>query len=220
MKDPTISIALPRGEQRLTRNILTEEEVLELLRLVKPSTPTSFRNRAILELFYACGIRTFELCNLMVGDIDFKAQTVTILHGKGDKLRVLPIGQYACHYNQLDLQKSRKYMLKGKFEDPGNLFLTNRGNPFNRSSINSCVIRSIMREMKIDKHISCYSFRHSVATHLLARSVDIAYIAQLLGHSSLETTQRYLKIEISDLKKVHSQYHPRENNYGNCLERS
>jgi len=90
------------------------------------------------------------------------------------------------------------------------LFLSNRGNPFDRSSINKCVITSVIKTTKIKKHVSAYSFRHSIATHLLANKVDIMYIAQLLGHASLNTTQRYTRVEISDLKKVHSLTHPRE----------
>ena len=92
------------------------------------------------------------------------------------------------------------------------MFLTKRGNPFNKTTINKTVIQSIRDKLKFNKHVSCYVFRHTVATHLLANKVDITYIAKLLGHSSLKTTQKYLRIEISDLKKMHRLYHPREIN--------
>ncbi len=108
------------------------------------------------------------------------------------------------------LEKARKYMLKGRRNDPGYLFLTLRGNPFNNTTINRSVMRNVSRTLDEKKHLSCYSFRHATASHLLANNVDIAYIAKLLGHSSLKTTQRYLKVEIGDLKKMHSLYHPRE----------
>ena len=101
-------------------------------------------------------------------------------------------------------------MLKGRKDDPGYLFLSTMGNPLNKHSINKSVIQTVMSNLKIDKHITCYSMRHSIASHLLANKVDITYIAQLLGHASLQTTQRYLRIDISDLKKMHSQFHPRE----------
>jgi len=101
-------------------------------------------------------------------------------------------------------------MLKGKRDDSGYLFLSLRGNPFNKSTINKSVMRSIRKKIKLNKEISCYTFRHSIATHLLKNKVDIMYIASLLGHASLRTTQRYLHVEISDLKKMHSLYHPRE----------
>lgn len=210
LKDPTAVITQPKEEQRLTRNVLTERQVLELLRSVKPREPVSIRNRAILELFYACGIRTSELCNLKITDVDLSGLTVTIVHGKGGKSRIVPIGQYAAHYISLYLQKARKHMLKGGSTDPGNLFLSSRGNPFNRSTINRTVMASVSRTTGTKKHLSGYTFRHSVATHLLSRGLDIAHIGRLLGHKSLETTMRYLNVEIGDLKRSHTKYHPRE----------
>ena len=212
LKNPASSITLPKEEQRLIRNILTEKEVINLLENLKPIDPVSVRNRAIVELFYGCGIRTTELCRLKVQDVDLKEQTATIVKGKGNKSRIVPVGQYAAYYIQLYLDKGRKYMLKGKRNDPGYLFLTQRGNPFNNTTINKSVMRSVAKKLEIKKYLSCYSFRRSVASHLLAGNVDITYIAKLLGHSSLRTTQRYLRVEIGDLKKMHSLYHPRERN--------
>ncbi len=211
-KNPASSLTLPREEHKITRNILTENEVLSLLENLKLTDPVSIRNRAIVELFYGCGIRTTELCQLKVQDVDLKEQTVTIVKGKGNKSRVVPIGQYAVYYIQLYLEKARKYMLKGKRNDPGYLFLSQRGNPFNNTTINKSVMRSVAKKLDKKKYLSCYSFRRSVASHLLAGNVDITYIAKLLGHSSLRTTQRYLRVEIGDLKKMHSFYHPRERN--------
>ncbi len=210
LKNPASSITLPKEEQRLTRNILTEKEMLALLENMKLTDPVSIRNRAIIELFYGCGMRTTELCQLKVQDVDLKEQTATIVKGKGNKFRIVPIGQYATHYIQLYLEKARKYMLKGKRNDPGYLFLSQRGNPFNNTTINKSVMRSVAKKLENKKYLSCYSMRHSIATHLLANNVDITYIAKLLGHSSLRTTQRYLRVEIGDLKKMHSLYHPRE----------
>ncbi len=212
LKNPASSLTLPREEHKITRNILTENEVLSLLENLKLTDPVSIRNRAIVELFYGCGVRTTELCNLKVYDVDLKEQTVIIVKGKGNKSRVVPIGQYASYYIQLYLEKARKYMLKGKRNDPGYLFLSQRGNPFNNTTINKSVMRSVAKKLDKKKYLSCYSFRRSVASHLLAGNVDITSIAKLLGHSSLRTTQRYLWVEIGDLKKMHSFYHPRERN--------
>jgi len=210
LKDPTTVIQMPKEEQRITRNILSQSEMVELLKSIKLNTPVNIRNRAIIELFYSCGMRTSELCDLKIQDINLKEQTLLVVKGKGNKSRLLPIGQYAAHYIQLYLDKSRMFMLKGRKEDLGYLFLSVRGNPLNKNSINTTVMQVVISNLKLDKHISCYSMRHSIASHLLANKVDITYIAQLLGHASLKTTQRYLKIDISDLKKMHSQYHPRE----------
>lgn len=212
LRDPTSALIFPKEEQRLTRSILSEKEVFRLLDELKPRDPLTIRNRAIIELFYACGIRTSELCSLRIEDVDLKDQTVTIVRGKGNKSRIVPIGQYACYYIDLYLNKARKHMLKGRPKDPGVLFLSQRGNPFDRNTINKCVIKSIASRKLVDKAFSCYTFRHSVATHLLRNKVDIMYIAQLLGHASLRTTQKYLRVEISDLKKMHSLCHPREKN--------
>ena len=213
LKNPASSLTLPKEEQRLIRNIPTEKEVMDLLENLKPTDPVSIRNRAVVELFYGCGIRTTELCRLKLQDVDLKEQTVTIVKGKGNKSRIVPIGQYAGYYIQLYLDKARKYMLKGRRNDPGYLFLSQRGNPFNNTTINKSVMRSVAKKLEEKKYLSCYSFRRAVATHLLAGNVDITYIAKLLGHSSLKTTQRYLKVEIGDLKKMHSLYHPRERNF-------
>ncbi|KKL98465.1 hypothetical protein LCGC14_1824110, partial [marine sediment metagenome] len=154
LKNPASSLTLPREEHKITRNILTENEVLSLLENLKLTDPVSIRNRAIVELFYGCGVRTTELCNLKVHDVDLKEQTVIIVKGKGNKSRVVPIGQYAVHYIQLYLEKARKYMLKGKRNDPGYLFLSQRGNSFNNTTINKSVMRIVAKKLDKNKYLS------------------------------------------------------------------
>ena len=102
------------------------------------------------------------------------------------------------------------YFLRGRTDDPGLLFLSGWGNPFNASTINRSVMWKIATEAGLKKDLTCYTFRHSVATHLLRNEANVMYIAKLLGHASLKTTQKYLRVEIGDLKRVHSLYHPRE----------
>ncbi len=210
LHNPFASLPMPREGRQLPRNILSQDEVVELLRNMKDRGPVGLRNRAIVELLYACGMRTSELCNLRVGDVDLKDQTATIVHGKGDKTRIVPIGQYASHFVGQYLASGRRHMLRWRREDPGVLFLSQRGNPFDRSSLNKCVLRAVARSLPSGKPISAYTFRHSTASHLLANDVDVSYIAKLLGHESLRTTQRYLRLEIGDLKRMHSLCHPRE----------
>jgi integrase/recombinase XerD len=210
LRDPTTVIVAPKEEQRLTRRVPTDDEMRDVLNAVSPRNPESMRDRAILELFYACGIRTSELCNLKISEVDLKDQTVTIVAGKGNKTRIVPIGQYAAYYIGLYLEKGRKHHLRGKKQDPGTLFLTSTGRPFSRQTINRSVMGRVNKLVDGEKRITCYSLRHAAATTLIAHGVDIAYVAQLLGHESLETTKRYLKIEIGDLKRMHSLYHPRE----------
>jgi integrase/recombinase XerD len=154
-------------------------------------------------------MRTSELCNLKIHDIDLKEQTAIIVLGKGGKTRIVPLGQYACFYIEEYLNRGRKYMLKGNIKDEGYLFLSKNGIPFSRDTINK-VINQIMRNVKINKHISCYSFRHATASHLVKNKVDIRFVSELLGHTNLQTTQRYCHLNITDLKKMHSLYHPRE----------
>ena len=182
----------------------------EILNRIEPRDPESMRDRAILDLFYASGIRTSELCSLKTSEVDLKVQTATIVHGKGGKTRLVPMGQYAAYYIGLYLEKARKRLLGGKKADPGHLFLTSAGTPFQRQTINRSVMGRVNRLVDGDKRITCYSLRHAVATGLIAHGVDIAYVAQLLCHEFLETTKRYLKIEIGDLKEMHAQFHPRE----------
>ena len=210
LRDPTSVLEFPKEEQKLIRNVLSEDEVSGLLEQIKPIGPEGLRNRAIVELLYACGIRTTELCRLRVADVDLKEQTVTIMKGKGGKSRVVPIGQYACHYIAEYLRKGRRYFLRGRTDDPGLLFLSGWGNPFNASTINRSVMWKIATEAGLKKDLTCYTFRHSVATHLLRADANVMHIAKLLGHASLKTTQKYLRVEIGDLKRVHSLYHPRE----------
>ena len=210
VSNPMRNIASPKEEKRLPKSVLTEKEVMSILESCDTRTPLGMRNRAVLELLYSCGIRTSELCNLKIQDLSLKDQTVLIEKGKGNVSRLVPIGQYASLYIEEYLKKGRKFLLKGQRNDPGNLFLTQFGNPFDRKSINKSIMKPIQRKLNLKKNLTVYSFRHAVATHLLHHKVDVTYIAQLLGHRSLNTTQQYLKIEIGDLKKMHALYHPRE----------
>jgi site-specific recombinase XerD len=210
LRDPTGVIVAPKEELRLTRRVPSSDEALEILRSVEPRDATSTRDRAILELLYASAMRTTELCNLKISEVDLKDQTATIVRGKGGKTRIVPIGQYAAYYIELYLRDARKKLLRGVKDDPGNLFLSAIGTPLNRKTINRAVFDKINRRLDGDKRLTCYSFRHASATGLIANGVDIAYVAQLLGHESLETTKRYLKIEIGDLKEQHARFHPRE----------
>ena len=191
-------------------NILSEQEIAQVLESCDLRTPLGMRNRAVLELFYATGMRTTELCSLRTGHVDLAAQTVLVENGKGGKSRLLPIGQYAAYYVGEYVSKARKYLLRNSRHDPGILFVTQFGRPFDRKSINKSVMRPIQRRLGLKKDLTCYTFRRSLATQLIQHNVDVSYVARLLGHESLNTTQRYLRIEIGDLKRMHSLYHPRE----------
>ena len=210
LKDPTLTIESPKEERSLPKNILTESEVKLILDSINTRTPIGLRNKTIIELFYSCGMRTSELCDLKIHNVDLKEQTVIIEHGKGDKMRILPLGQYAVEYIDQYLLKARKFMLKGKNNDEGYLFLTVRGKKFNRDTINKCVVHEVVKNLKLNKNVTCYSMRHALATHLVQNKVDIRFVQELSGHESLNTTQKYCHLNITDLKKMHALYHPRE----------
>lgn len=209
LKDPSLKIDLPREEKPLPRNILSEDEVGKILDFFDIRKPGDLKNKTMLELLYCCGMRTSELIKLKVKDIDFKEMTVFIERGKGGKSRVLPLGQHASLYLDMYLKNARKFFLKGK-KDEGWLFLNAHGNMFDRSNINKSLFERVKKRLRIKKNITVYTMRHSIATALLKRKLDIRYIAEILGHSSLRSTQRYTHVEISDLQKVHSLFHPRE----------
>ena len=210
LSDPTKMIELPREEKDLPRNILSEEEVKEILTSIRTNTPLGLRNKAILELLYSSGIRTSELANLKIPDVDLKENTLMIVKGKGNKSRLVPIGQHASFYIDQYLIKARKFLLRGKLKDDRYLFLSENGKQLNKETVNKSVIRNVMKHTKIKKRVTCYTFRHSVASHLVKNKVDIKYVGDLLGHNSLRTTQKYVHLDINDLKKMHSMYHPRE----------
>jgi integrase/recombinase XerD len=212
LNNPVNLIDLPRVEKRLPRNILSEDEVKKLLTSMKTNSPIKLRNRAIVELLYSTGIRPSELCDIKIPDIDLKEQILIIVKGKGNKTRYVPVGQHAIYYIEQYLATSRKHLLKGKVKDEGYLFLASSGSQLKGCLINKCLFQILKNNDLINKKISCYTFRHSIATHLIKNKVDIRYVGQLLGHESLTTTQIYCHLEISDLKKMHALYHPREAN--------
>jgi integrase/recombinase XerD len=210
LKNPAYNLRLPKIKKGLPRNILTIEEVMLILKSIKLNTLLNIRNKAILETFYACGLRPFELCNLRIPDIDLKQQILTIIRGKGGKHRMVPIGQYCSEYIGLYLEKSRKYLLKGIHDDPGFLFLSNKGQKLNGTDLNKNIMHQVTRGLDIKKHVTCYTFRHCCGSHLVQNNVDIKFVADLLGHSSVRTTQVYTHLNIKDLQKMHSLCHPRE----------
>ncbi len=207
INNPTINIRLPRIENNLNNKVLSEEDIFKIIDSIKPVTPENIRDRAIVELFYSTGIRTSELADIKVYDIDLKQQVLTVVKGKGAKTRLVPIGMHAIYYLELYLQKSRKYFLNNNNSDY--LFLNSRCSPFNRKTLNT-LMQKLTKNLSLKIKVTCYTYRHSLATHLIQNKVDISYVGELLGHESIKTTERYCHLTITDLKKVHALYHPRE----------
>ena len=211
--DPTGTIELPQIEKRLPRVILTEAEARRIMTTPKSREPLSLRDRAILEVLYATGMRASELVCLRPEDVDTEERVLRIVVGKGGKGRNVPSTRAAASalegYNALArpaLLVARRHPRGG---DVGNrLFVRPGGAALTRRDA-SWIVSSWASKARVKKHVTCHTFRHSVATHLLRARADIRHIQVLLGHKSLSTTERYTHVEISDLKRVVERAHPR-----------
>jgi len=205
--NPASSIELPRIKDQLPRKILTEREIKKLLSAPDIDTALGLRDRAILEVFYSTGIRNTELRNLELYDIDFERKEIHIRDGKGGKDRNLPIGEIALIYIKEYTETVRPKYLKDK--ESNILFLSHNGRKLT-DDIVPWIVQKYAKRAGLDEKIGAHTIRHSFATHLLKRGAPIRYIQEMLGHTSLDTTQRYTRVEIQDLKKVHRKTHPRE----------
>ncbi len=216
--DPTGTIELPRIEKRLPRVILTEVEARRLVTAPKGRDPISLRDRAMLEVLYATGIRVSELVHLKPEDADTEERVLRIVMGKGQKDRNVPLTRAAARaidaYQALGrgaLLGTVPFVVRGRPRsgEPANrLFLRAKGGALTRTDM-SQIVSSWAGKARVKKHVTCHTFRHSVATHLLRARADIRHIQALLGHKSLSTTERYTHVEISDLKRVVERAHPR-----------
>lgn len=203
--NPSESLFIPKIKKSLP-NILSEEEVLKLLN-IELSDNFSYRNKAMLELMYATGLRVSELVNLKLQDIDLSSDIVRTF-GKGGKERIIPIGDYAKEYLEKYIYEYRSSMLKRNNNEY--LFLNNHGNKMTRQGFFK-IIKKIAKEKGIDRELSPHTLRHSFASHLLKYGADLRTIQELLGHSDISTTQIYTHITNEELKRNYNEYHPHGN---------
>jgi integrase/recombinase XerD len=192
---------------QIPRTILSERETLRLLEAPPVDSELGVRDRAILEVLYGTGLRNTELCQLNLDELDFARHLLRVSHGKGDKPRLVPLGEEAEIWLQEYLLKVRPRLLRNANDHQ--VFLGSRGCPLTRARLATLVSRWA-RRAGLQKHTTPHTLRHSCATHMLAHGADLRYIQAMLGHSSPETTQRYTRVEISDLRKVILRCHPRE----------
>lgn len=205
--DPGAGIHLPKRPKTLPRNYLSHVEINKLLKAPDTTTHLGLRNRAILETLYSTGIRNMELRNLKIADLNQTESWLTIRQGKGSKDRVVPIGKAALHFTQIYLEKTRPLFVRdNKMEF---LFLSQHGEKLHPDTINQIINHTAVRA-KIKRRISAHALRHTCATAMLRGRADIRHIQEMLGHKSLASTQIYTKVEIADLKRVHTKCHPRE----------
>jgi len=209
IQNPLETLELYIKEKSGLKVILTADEIELFLNSIETYTGFGLRDRAMFELLYLTGMRSSELSNLCVDDIDFSLNEVLVRQAKGRKDRIVPLGRVCRKFIQRWMKKARPWFVKGK--DKGILFLSLRGNRLALSSIRSILIRRLKDSGIKKKRISPHSFRHSCATHMLMNGADIRYVQELLGHESIETTVLYTRNIVESLKKVHRMYHPREN---------
>ncbi|MBE6149920.1 MAG: site-specific tyrosine recombinase XerD [Firmicutes bacterium] len=201
-ENPTEILETPRKEKNLPK-VLSYEEI-KLLLDVDLINKYSYRNKAMLELMYATGLRVSELVNLKLNNIDFDDDLLKTM-GKGSKERIIPIGDYAMYYLKLYINEYRPQLLKKEYTDY--IFLNNLGKNISRQSF-FLTIKDLAVKKNIKTNFSPHTLRHSFATHLLDRGADIVSIKELLGHSSLATTQIYTHISNKKLQDDYSKFHP------------
>ncbi len=203
--NPAADLTMPRPDRRLPEATLTAQEMGALLSIPKIARPLGLRDRAVLEVFYSCGLRRAELIDLAVKDVDFARGTVFVRCGKGAKDRYVPIGERALFWLRLYVELARPRLLAGTSTEY--LFVTSLGTPLCADWL-SRRVRRYLALARVDKQGSCHLLRHTVATLMLEGGADIRYVAEMLGHARLETTQRYTRVSIDRLRAVHSATHP------------
>ena len=204
--DPIRNFAPPKIPQRLPK-ALSYESILELIGNVgRDANPMALRDAALIELMYGTGSRITEVLDLKVGDLDISDDALMVrLTGKGNKQRVVPVGSYARVSVDTYVARLRPTLLKAKRSDF--LFLNSRGSRLSRQSAWK-IISEAAERLKIEG-VSPHSLRHSFATHLLDGGADIRVVQELLGHSSVTTTQIYTLVTIDRLRENYSSAHPR-----------
>src|SRR5512145_1089378 len=203
-EDPTAQIAMPKVGRSLPRS-LTEEEVEALLAAPTVSDPLGHRDRTMLEVLYATGLRVSELVNLKLAQVNLNQGVLRIV-GKGDRERLIPLGEEAVQWVQQFLQGPRVEILLERQTDY--LFPTRRGDRMTRQAFWH-IIKRYARKAGVDKELSPHTLRHAFATHLLNHGADLRVVQMLLGHSDLSTTQIYTHVARERLKDLHAQHHPR-----------
>ncbi|MCR5764182.1 MAG: tyrosine recombinase XerD [Treponema sp.] len=198
LEHPSLSRNLPR--------VLSVEQIDELLDSIDTSKPLGVRDRALYELIYSCGLRISEACSLLMGNVHFDEKLI-IVHGKGDKERMVPFGDVARNWLHLWIYDFRNQFVKSN--NVNEVFVNSRGNPLSRKGVWK---NFQAMEVKSGVHAKVHTLRHSFATHLLAGGADLRSVQELLGHADLSTTQIYTHIDNEQLREYHKGYFPGHKN--------
>ena len=202
--DPTEQLDYPKLEKKIPV-FLNVQEVERLLEAPNSKSLFGQRDRAMLELLYSCGLRVSELINLSYHNINLKDEFIRI-HGKGNKERLLPMGEIAIDYLTKYELNSRPALLKNGQSD--SYFLSNRGRAMSRQNF-FYIVKDYASKARIDKPLSPHSLRHAFATHLVQKGADLRSVQLMLGHSDISSTQLYTHIQNAQLKTQHQKHHPR-----------
>ena len=202
--DPTLKLDPPKRPQRFPKS-LSEADVEALLAAPTVESPLGMRDRAMLEVLYASGLRVSELVSMKVYQANLNSGVVRIL-GKGSKERLVPIGRQVIGAVSLYLNTIRPQLDRGKTD--GRLLLNARGQPLSRVGIWG-IVKQHAKRAQIKKRVTPHTLRHTFATHLLEGGADLRAVQEMLGHADLSTTQIYTHVDREYLRKVHRQFHPR-----------
>ena len=205
LSNPASELTLPRAGFHLPRAVLTLEEAEAVLALPDLTTPLGLRDRSLLELLFATGIRRAELSRLTLSDLDLKGGTLLVRQGKGGKDRIVPTGERAALFVSAYLTKARPELVVPP--DDGMLLLTATGHPFSPDVLTN-LCRGYVERAGIGKKGACHLFRHTMATLMLEGGADVRFIQQMLGHARLDTTALYTNVSIRKLKEIHQATHP------------
>jgi integrase/recombinase XerD len=203
-EDPTAQIAMPKIGRSLPRS-LSESEVEALLAAPAVADPLGHRDRTMLEVLYATGLRVSELVHLKLGQVNLNQGVIRVL-GKGNRERLIPLGEEAVRWLRTFIESGRTDILLDRSTDF--LFPTRRGDRMTRQAFWH-IIKRYARKASVDRDLSPHTLRHAFATHLLNHGADLRVVQMLLGHSDLSTTQIYTHVARERLKELHSGHHPR-----------
>lgn len=198
LEGPKLGLYLP--------DTLSVEDVERITKNINLSTDLGVRNQCMVEVLYGCGLRVSELIKLKISDINFKEGFLKV-EGKGQKVRYVPLAKYTSHLIKNYIENVRiNNKINKKYED--NLFLNSRGSSMSRVIV-FIIIKELAEKAGIRKNISPHTFRHSFATHMLQNGADLRFIQEMLGHSSITTTEIYTHLNTEELRDTILKYHPR-----------
>ncbi|MGO4888300.1 site-specific tyrosine recombinase XerD [Anaerobacillus sp. MEB173] len=203
--DPTVHIETPKTEKKVPL-ILTTAEVEALLEVPNLTTSFGIRDKAMLEVLYATGIRVTELCSLNISDIHLTMGFIRCI-GNGQKERIIPLGQIATTSLTHYLEKGRPKLVKNNTSEDA-LFVNHHGRRLSRQGFWK-ILKKMANQANIEKQLTPHTLRHSFAAHLLENGADIRAVQEMLGHSTISTTQMYTHVSKKRIKDVHTTYHPR-----------